>query len=1066
MYEGNVDYYLTIADNTDFTATGTYTVTAEVHDTSLNYNSLEITITIVDTIAPTFDSIPEQTIEALAYTNIDWTTYILNEADNSLGTLTKVEVTDNVDYGVPGTYSVTVKVVDESLNETSLTFTVLVVDTILPTVTYNGPLEFDVYSQYPDFSSYVTCVDNLDGDCASSVLIDEVGIDFNTPSEYILGVYGSDSSGNSVTLYITIEVIDTIAPVITLTGDAVIYVEYLGVYTEQGATCIDNSDITCTVVISGDTVDNSMLGTYEITYNATDDSGNAAIEVIRTVIVQDTEIPVITLSGDAEIYLEYGDTYREQGANDTVNTNQLGVYTVTYNINDISGNAAVEVTRTVIVQDTTPPTFDTIDDQIIEVGSYTDIDWTTYILNEADNSNGTLTKIEVTDNVDYGVVGTYTVTVSVNDEFGNTTSQTFNVEVVDTEAPTFNTIPNQTFEVGVGPFDWTMVIANAADNSNGVLTKVEVIDNVDYDTPGIYSVTVKVSDIYGNSLSQTFDVEVVDTTAPTFDTIPEQTIEAGLYTDINWSNLIVNTYDASDGTLTKVEVVDNVDYDTVGTYTVTVSLLDESLNETLQTFNVIVEDTTGPTYEIIIEAGRQNIDWSSYISNQNDNSDGDLTAVEVIDNIDYDTPGTYTVTVKLVDESQNETLQTFKVTVEDTISPTFDSIEDQILAVNGTDIDWTTFITNVVENSDGVLTKIETIDNVLYDVVGTYTVTVKVIDESLNESSYTFNVTIEDKIAPIATLIGEATIYVEYNEEYTELGVTCTDNYDTLCSAIISGDVVNTTILGTYVIAYSVTDSEGNTGEVITRVVEVRDTTAPEIIIGEFEETIELGVIHLLSYHSCTDNYDSTCSVDVINNINTNLIGDYTVEYSSIDSEGNEQNIIFNISVVDTISPTVILNASLDSILVGGNFVDYGVLVDDFADTFVSVEGSIDANTPGTYLLTYAVRDASNNETVIVRYVTISEQQDIKVKFILGTADTSVEVGGTYFDGTCKVIVNNATYNCDVKENNVDTTIEGIQVVTYSYTHNGIEYTYKRYVFVYYNDVPLTLYFRKEEELS
>ena len=44
-----------------------------------------------------------------------------------------------------------------------------------------------------------------------------------------------------------------------------------------------------------------MPGTYTLTFDYTDSNGNAAATVTRTVVVEDTSAPVITLIGD---YLE------------------------------------------------------------------------------------------------------------------------------------------------------------------------------------------------------------------------------------------------------------------------------------------------------------------------------------------------------------------------------------------------------------------------------------------------------------------------------------------------------------------------------------------------------------------------------------------------------------------------------------------------------------------------------------------------------------------------------------------------------------------------------------------
>jgi hypothetical protein len=79
----------------------------------------------------------------------------------------------------------------------------------------------------------------------------------------------------------------------------------------------------------------------------------------------DTELPVITLSGQASVSIERGQAYIDSGASatdnidgdisnsiavaNTVNTQSVGTYTVTYSVSDFAGNAAATVTRSVRV---------------------------------------------------------------------------------------------------------------------------------------------------------------------------------------------------------------------------------------------------------------------------------------------------------------------------------------------------------------------------------------------------------------------------------------------------------------------------------------------------------------------------------------------------------------------------------------------------------------------------------------------------------------------------------------------------------------------------------------------
>lgn len=227
-----------------------------------------------------------------------------------------------------------------------------------------------------------------------------------------------------------------------------------------------------------------------------------------------------------------------------------------------------------------------IEPQTIEAGIYNTLE--TFILNIEKENDDELTYSEIGSIMNFDTPGEYVVTLRLDDESGNFSEETITITVEDTIGPTF-TVTDQEIEIGHSDVNWIEYITDVSDNSNGVIIKAELVDNVDYNSLGIYTVTVKVSDGSLNDTTQTFNVEVVgDLTPPTFDIITEQTIEVGTV-NIDWSTYITNEADNQGGIITKTEVLDNVDYNTVGIYTVTVKAVDESLNETTQTFNVVVE---------------------------------------------------------------------------------------------------------------------------------------------------------------------------------------------------------------------------------------------------------------------------------------------------------------------------------------------------------------------------------------------------------------------------------------------------------------------------------------------
>lgn len=102
----------------------------------------------------------------------------------------------------------------------------------------------------------------------------------------------------AIFLYNAINIEDKEAPVITLTGDAAVSVEYGAVYTDAGATAKDNKDekvevkweikdATGKVV---DKIDTKVPGKYTVTYTAKDTAGNEAKSVTREVTVKEDPI--------------------------------------------------------------------------------------------------------------------------------------------------------------------------------------------------------------------------------------------------------------------------------------------------------------------------------------------------------------------------------------------------------------------------------------------------------------------------------------------------------------------------------------------------------------------------------------------------------------------------------------------------------------------------------------------------------------------------------------------------------------------------------------------------------
>lgn len=109
--------------------------------------------------------------------------------------------------------------------------------------------------------------------------------------------------------------IDIAGPVITLNGSTPVTVEVGSVYTDAGATALDTVDGDRTAnIITVNPVNSNILGTYTVTYDVSDVSGNSATQVTRTVNVVDTTKPVISLVGSPTVSVNFGASYTDAGA--------------------------------------------------------------------------------------------------------------------------------------------------------------------------------------------------------------------------------------------------------------------------------------------------------------------------------------------------------------------------------------------------------------------------------------------------------------------------------------------------------------------------------------------------------------------------------------------------------------------------------------------------------------------------------------------------------------------------------------------------------------------------------
>lgn len=182
---------------------------------------------------------------------------------------------------------------------------------------------------------------------------------------HTLSYISSDVAGNAEVTKTASFKVDVTKPVLTLVGSSIVSVSAGSTYTDSGVSASDNLDAAIASRVSvTNTVNTAKVGTYTVTYNVSDEAGNAATPVTRTVQVVDSTKPIITIIGNNPLTVDKYSTYTDAGATasdsvdgditskitavSTVNTSIVGEYSVMYSVTDANGNAT-SVERTVKV---------------------------------------------------------------------------------------------------------------------------------------------------------------------------------------------------------------------------------------------------------------------------------------------------------------------------------------------------------------------------------------------------------------------------------------------------------------------------------------------------------------------------------------------------------------------------------------------------------------------------------------------------------------------------------------------------------------------------------------------
>lgn len=229
--------------------------------------------------------------------------------------------------------------------------------------------------------------------------------------------------------------------------------------------------------------------------------------------------PLLVLNGEAEITIAAGSEYSDEGAEATllgksvsdriyvtggVDTSVPGIYEISYNVD--GRWQTYTVTRTVIVEDQTPPEITLNGDASVTVDRIED--YQEQGASALDNCDGDVTS-GVTERMDQVNDYTYQVTYQASDKAGNTGTAVRQVIIRDVVAPEISLKGEETVTIKERE-KFEDPGAEAMDDRDGDISdRIVRTGYVDIYRPGSYTVTYTVSDAGGNQ-AQTERTVVVE----------------------------------------------------------------------------------------------------------------------------------------------------------------------------------------------------------------------------------------------------------------------------------------------------------------------------------------------------------------------------------------------------------------------------------------------------------------------------------------------------------------------------------------------------------------------------
>ncbi|WP_161808363.1 PKD domain-containing protein [Zhouia amylolytica] len=498
-------------------------------------------------------------------------------------------------------------------------------------------------------------------------------------------------------------------------------------------------------------------------------------------------------------------------------------------------------------------------------------------------------------------VGVNTVTLTVTDTSGNSNTGTAMVTIEDVIPPVPDLINLPVVEKECAVTSADIPIPTATDNCGGVIT-VTHDAALPITTQGTTVITWTYKDANGNTSTQTQSIIIEDTTAPVADLVilPDFTAECEV------TSLIPPSATDNCGGMVTVSHDATLPISTQGTTLVTWTYKDANGNTSIQTQNIIIEDTTAPVADLAtLPDITAECEVTSLIPPSATDNCGGMVTVSHDATLPISTQGTTLVTWTYEDANGNTSTQTQSIIIEDTTAPVADLV---ILPDITAECEVTSLTPPSATDNCGGMVTVSHDATLPISTQGTTVVTWTYEDANGNTSTQTQNIIIEDTTAPVADLSTLPDIIAEC-EVMSLIPPSATDN----CSgmAMVTHDVtLPITKQGTTLVTWTYQDASGNKSMQTQNVI-IEDTTAPvadQAILPDITAQCE---VSWLSLPTATDNCSGPITVTHDANLPISKHGVTVVTWTYKDESGNTTSQTQNVIIADTEAPELISQIDL-----------------------------------------------------------------------------------------------------------------------------------------------------------